>query len=107
MAALVLAAAVLAAIAIVSLAGGRSPTPATPATEAREVAEAFGYPYPMRCLRITTAGEFARAHVVRTGGCVRYRGYLNASFHFIAGHWRLVLDEGQLFVPNALLVGTR
>lgn len=71
------------------------------------MASAFGYPYPMRCLRITTSGAFARAHVSRTGGCARYHGYLNATFHFIAGRWRLVLDEGQLFVPNALLVGTR
>jgi hypothetical protein len=28
---------------------------------------------------------------------------VNASFHRVGGAWRLVLDEGQLFVPNRLL----
>jgi hypothetical protein len=106
-AALALAVAVLAAVAVISLAGIRSPGVVTPAREAAAVATAFGYPYPMHCLRITTLGSFAHAHVVRNGECARYRDHLNASFHFIAGHWRLVRDEGRLFVPNALLVGTR
>ncbi len=76
-----------------------------PRVQLAQVAAAFGYP--ARCLTITTAGQFARAHVNRAGGCGRYRGYVNASFHLVGGHWRLILDEGQLFVPNALLVGRR
>ncbi len=78
---------------------------ATPAAAA-EIAAAYGYP--LRCLRITIAAAdpaYARAHLNRTsaGGCARYRGYLNASFHRVGGTWRLILDEGQLFVPNDLL----
>lgn len=107
MAALALAVAVSAAVAIIILAGGRSPVAVTPATEATEVATALGYPYPMRCLRITTYESFPRAHIARTGGCARYRRYLNASLHFIAGHWSLVLHERRVFVHSALLVGTR
>jgi hypothetical protein len=74
------------------------------------IAGAFGYPYPRRCLTITISAEnpdFARASVDRTAGCARYRGYLNASFHLVDGGWRLVLDEGQLFVPNRLLTPCR
>jgi len=70
------------------------------------IAGAIGYPYPRRCLTITISPgipDFARASVDRTAGCGRYRGYLNASFHLVDGGWRLVLDEGQLFVPNRLL----
>jgi hypothetical protein len=70
------------------------------------IAGAFGYPYPRRCLTITiSAGspDFARASVDRSAGCGRYHGYVNASFHLVDGGWRLVLDEGQLFVPNSRL----
>lgn len=70
------------------------------------IAGAFGYPYPRRCLTITISPgspDFARASVDRSAGCGRYRGYVNASFHLVDGGWRLVLDEGQLFVPNNLL----
>lgn len=70
------------------------------------IAGAFGYPYPRRCLTITISAsspDFARARVDRSGGCEHYRGYVNASFHFVDGGWRLVLDEGQLFVPNSRL----
>jgi hypothetical protein len=70
------------------------------------VAAAYGYGYPFRCLSITISAsdpDFARAHVDHTSTCARYRGYVNASFHRVDGVWRLVLDEGQLFVPNALL----
>ena len=79
--------------------------PATP-PEATEIAAAYGYP--LRCLQITIAAAdpaYARAHLDRTsaGGCGRDRGYLNASFHRVDGTWRLILDEGQLFVPNDLL----
>ena len=83
--------------------------PATPAAAA-EIAAAYGYP--LGCLRITIAAAdpaYARAHLDRTsaGGCARYRGYLNASLHRVDGTWRLVLDEGQLFVPNDLLARCR
>ena len=82
-----------------------SPNAATPAAAAG-IAAAYGYP--LRCLRITIAAAdpaYARAHLDRTsaGGCARDRGYLNASFHRVDGTWRLILDEGQLFVPNDLL----
>jgi hypothetical protein len=69
------------------------------------IAEALGYPYPLRCLTITiddSSPAYARANVDRTSGCGRYHGYLNASLHRVDGAWRLVLDEGQLFVPNSL-----
>jgi hypothetical protein len=71
---------------------------------AAEVATAYGYP--SRCLTISFSPgdpEYARAQVDRTAVCARYRGYVNASFHRIDGSWRLELDEGQLFVPNAAL----
>jgi hypothetical protein len=101
----VLAAAVLATMTSAGRSG--APTARATAAERAAVAAAFGYPYPLRCLAITFYGAFARAHVDRTGACAQYRGYLNGTFHLIDGHWRLVLDEGQLFVPNALLVGAR
>jgi hypothetical protein len=68
------------------------------------VAAAFGYPH--RCLSIAVSPadpDYASAHVDRKGGCARYHGYINATFHRVDGEWRLVLDEGQLFVPNSLL----
>jgi|GEM_PF-3210935 len=79
--------------------------------ERTEIAAAFGFPYPLRCLTIAISArepDYARAEVDRANGCWRYRGYINASFHRVAGTWRLLLDEGQLFVPNGLLtrVGT-
>lgn len=79
------------------------------AAEKAAIAKAFGYPYPLRCLTITIAPgnpDYARADVYRTNGCGRYRGYIHASFHRVHHTWRLVLDEGQLFVPNSLLMRT-
>jgi hypothetical protein len=67
---------------------------------------ALAYGYPLRCLSIAISGSnpaYATARVEREGHCARYRGYVDASFHRIGGAWRLVLDEGQLFVPNSLL----
>lgn len=100
----------IAGIALFVLTDSRPATKAATSVTAKEraaVAAAFGYPYPLRCLNIAIYGAFARAHVDRTGTCAQYRGYLNATFHLIDGRWRLVLDEGQLFVPNAQLVGSR
>ncbi len=80
------------------------------AVERAAIAAAFGYPYPLRCLTITISpsdSDYARADVDRANGCGRYHGYLNASFHRVDGRWRLVLDEGQLFVPNSLLTPCR
>lgn len=76
------------------------------AGEKAAIAAAFGYPYPLRCLTVTVSGsdpDFARAFVDRTKGCGGYHGYISASFHRIAGAWRLMFDEGQLYVPNSLL----
>jgi hypothetical protein len=85
---------------------------ALPLRAGTAVAAAFGYPE--RCLRISVSAgdpDFASVHVDRTGACGNYRGYVNASFHRVGGAWRLVFDEGQLFVPNSLLtplhVGSR
>jgi hypothetical protein len=81
-----------------------------PAAERAAIAAALGYPYPLRCLTITTSAgdpDYARANVDRTSGCGPYHGYLNASLHRVDGAWRLVLDEGQLFVPNSLLTPCR
>jgi hypothetical protein len=78
-----------------------------PGAEKAAIAAAFGYPYPLRCLTITiSAGDpdYARAFIDRTRGCRQYHGYINASFHRVAGAWRLVLDEGQLYVPNNFLM---
>lgn len=69
------------------------------------IAAAFGYP--QRCLAITisaTNPDYANAHLEREHGCGNYHGYVNASLHRVDGVWRLVLDEGQLFVPNNLLI---
>lgn len=95
-------------IAVVLLAGRTSAAPSagTRSAESAKIAAAFGYRYPRRCLTITLfpgSPDFAHAHVDRTGSCARYHGYLNATFHLVDGTWRLVLDEGQLFVPNSSL----
>ena len=58
-------------------------------------------------LESTSNPEYARAAVDRTKGCGRYHGYLNASLDRVDGTWRLVLDEGQLFVPNSLFTPCR
>jgi hypothetical protein len=74
--------------------------------ERAAIGGALGYPYPLRCVTITISAsnpDYARADVESTNGCGRYRGYVNTSLHRVDGEWRLVLDEGQLFVPNALL----
>lgn len=78
--------------------------------ERAAIAAAFGYPYPHRCLTITISAsnpDYARADVDRAKRCGRYHGYVNASFHRTDGTWRLVLDEGQQFVPNSLLTPCR
>jgi hypothetical protein len=85
---------------------GTPRAPQIPYGERAAIAGALGYPYPLRCLTITisaTNPDYARADVDRTNGCGRYRGYINASLRRADGTWRLVLDEGQLFVPNSLL----
>lgn len=106
----------LAAIVVVALQTSRTSRPAgagrgqASAVERAAIAAAFGYPYPLRCLTITISpsdADYARADVDRANGCARYHGYLNASFHRVDGRWRLVLDEGQLFVPNSLLTPCR
>jgi hypothetical protein len=77
---------------------------APPQRASAAVAAAFGYPE--RCLRIAVSAadpDFASVHVERAGACWNYRGYVNASFHRVEGAWRLIFDEGQLFVPNSLL----
>lgn len=109
--AVVLAGAVIAALAVGLLlaAGGAGNHGGARVAHAQSagpagIAAAFGYP--LRCLTITISNSdpaYARAQVDRTRTCAGYRGYVNASFHLIDGTWRLVLDEGQLFVPNDLL----
>ncbi len=87
---------------------GSSRDRASPANHAAAAGVAAAYGYPLRCLTVTiSAGypAYAAAHVDRGRGCARYHGYVNASFHRIDGSWRLLLDEGQLFVPNDLLRG--
>jgi hypothetical protein len=77
---------------------------AAPGAQRAAIAAAYGYP--LRCLSITVSASnraYATARLDRRPGCERYDGYVNASFHHIGGGWRLVLDEGQLFVPNGLL----
>ena len=110
--AIALALTALVAIIAVVAQGNRTGLPVrvgraqVPDGERRAIAAALGYPYPLRCLTITISGssaDYARANVDRTNGCGRFRGYLNASLHRVNGAWRLVLDEGQLFVPNHLL----
>ena len=104
---------VTAAAIIVALLGGRSAGPAEghgapelKPSERAAIATALGYPYPPGCLRIAVSDhdpDYATVHINRTLGCARYRGYINSSLHRTDGRWRLVLDEGQLFVPNRLL----
>lgn len=106
---LALGVSVLAVVLAVVLGRGRTgPVGATAGATQRAgtaaVAAAFGYP--QRCLSIAISAaepDYASAHVDRGGGCGNYRGYINASFHRVDGVWRLILDEGQLFVPNRLL----
>src|SRR6516225_5941049 len=62
-AALALAVAFSAALAIIILAGPRLPRAVKPAREATEVATAFGYPYPVRCVTIRTSGSLMRVRV--------------------------------------------
>ncbi|MBV9423947.1 MAG: hypothetical protein JOZ98_13615 [Solirubrobacterales bacterium] len=87
---------------------GTTPTTQEDGAGAAGIAAAYGYP--SRCLRVTISASdpnAATARVNRAGPCARYRGYVDASFHRIDGGWRLVLDEGQLFVPNNLLAPGR
>jgi hypothetical protein len=103
---LAVAAAAIATTAL--LRGGPSGPTAEPVRPGQraQIAAALGYPYPLRCLAITisaSAPDYARANIKRTNGCGRYHGYINASLHQVDGAWRLMLDEGQLFVPNSLL----
>ena len=81
--------------------------PALVPIDAAPARVAAAYGYPARCLRVVVSASdpaYASAHVDRRRACRSYRGYVNASFHLVRGAWRLVLDEGQLFVPNGLLV---
>lgn len=67
------------------------------------IANGLGYPYPLHCLTIAVFADnpsYANAEIDRTSGCAPYRGYINATLHRVDGRWRLVLDEGQLYVPN-------
>jgi hypothetical protein len=108
---------VLAALVIALELNGGQPTRAVGARHAEltdvqrtAIAAALGYPYPLRCVTITiydTSPGWARANIDHANGCGRYHGYLNASLHQVDGAWRLVLDEGQLFVPNSRLVPER
>jgi hypothetical protein len=73
-----------------------------------EVAAAYGYP--PRCMSVTIAAgarTYAQAELDGRRACAAYHGYVNATFHRVNGKWRLVLDEGQLFVPNKLLTRCR
>jgi hypothetical protein len=104
--------ALAALVAHVLQAGGTSaatrPTALPRRADAAALAAAFGYP--ARCLSIAVSAadpDYAIVHVERTGACGNYRGYVNASFHRVAGAWRLIFDEGQLFVPNSLLTPLR
>lgn len=104
--------AALATILVIAL-GSETPGPAgdgraqpVPPGERAAIAAALGYPYPAHCLVIGVSGrapDYATVHIDRTGGCANYSGYINASLHRAGGTWRLLLDEGQLFVPNRLL----
>jgi hypothetical protein len=88
--------------------GAATPPDALPQPAGAAVAAAFGYPE--RCLRIAVSAadpDFAIVHVERDRACGNYRGYVNASFHRVDGTWRLIFDEGQLFVPNSLLTSRR
>jgi hypothetical protein len=70
------------------------------------IAKALGYPYPLRCLTIAVFADdpdYATAEIDRTSGCAVNRGYVSATLHRIGRTWRLVLDEGQLYVPNGAL----
>ncbi len=110
--AVALALAIPAAIIAVGQQSSRTSRPArarraqAPDAESAAIAAALGYPYPLRCLTITISvsnPDYARADVDRADGCGRYHGYVNASVHRDDGTWRVVLDEGQLYVPNSLL----
>jgi hypothetical protein len=107
-----IALAVLGAVTVTELQSRRT-SPGAQARRARAraaIAAAFGYPYPIQCLTITIPASnpgYARADVKRTHECRRYHGYLNASFQLVGGRWRLVRDEGQLFVANSLLTPSR
>jgi hypothetical protein len=107
---LLLTIAALGAAAAGALVGARgsSRDRASPANHAEAAGVAAAYGYPLRCLTVKISASYpayAAAHVARGRGCARYHGYVNASFHRIDGSWRLLLDEGQLFVPNDLLRG--
>jgi hypothetical protein len=81
-----------------------APSVQTQAAERAAIASSLGYP--SRCVRVSISigiSDYARANLGHGTGCSRYHGYVNGSFHRVDGSWRLVLDEGQLFVPNRLL----
>ncbi|HTX32843.1 MAG TPA: hypothetical protein VMD09_15775 [Solirubrobacteraceae bacterium] len=76
-----------------------------PLAERRAIAGALGYPYPLRCLTIAVSADdpdYATAEIDRRTGCGQYRGYIYASLHRVGGGWRLLLDEGQLYIGNLL-----
>jgi hypothetical protein len=72
--------------------------------ERAAVARALGYPYPLRCLTIAVFADdptYATAEIDQSNSCARYRGDIYASLHRIDGTWRLILDEGQLYVDES------
>jgi hypothetical protein len=92
--------------------GGRTPNRIHAAGQDRGgvagVAAAYGYP--PRCVSVTIAAgapTYAQAELDRRPACAAYHGYVNATFHRVDGKWRLVLDEGQLFVPDKFLARCR
>jgi hypothetical protein len=98
--------AAVAAIVVVALPGGGASGRRALALQPGEraaIADGLGYPYPLHCLTIAVFADnpdYANAELDRTGGCQTYHGYINATLHRVDGRWRLVLDEGQLYVPD-------
>lgn len=79
------------------------PAPALSVTERTAIARALGYPYPLRCLTIAVFADdadYATAKIDRGSSCARYRGEIYGSLHRVDGTWRLVLDEGRLYIPS-------
>ena len=106
----------VAAIALTGLLSGRTtrppgghPAPQLTTSERVAIAEAVGYAYPLRCLTIAVFADdrdYATAELARGNGCARYHGYIYATLHRVDGAWRLVLDEGQLYLAKSALPAT-
>jgi hypothetical protein len=100
------------AVALAVLLSGRSPGAHRASTLGRSeraaIARALGYPYPLRCLTIAVSAadpNYATAELDRTGACAQYHGYIYGTLHRTRGAWRLLLDEGQLYIADRLLNG--